>query len=66
MSGIFCGTACGSGTGNKKPHNIEKIAHYVELAWIISEGKVIKTDKRDRKRSRLSPPDASSAAIFDW
>ena len=37
-----------------------------ELAWTMSEGKVIKTDKRDRKRPRLSPPDASPAAIFDW
>jgi len=52
--------------GKQKTHDIKKIAHYAELAWIMSEGKVIKTDKRDCKRPRLSPPDASPAAICDW
>ena len=51
--------------GKQKNHDIEKIAHYAELAWTMSGGKVIKTDKRGRKRPHLSPPDASPAAIFD-
>ena len=24
-----------------KDHNLEKIAHYAELAWIMSDGKVV-------------------------
>jgi hypothetical protein len=27
-----------------KTHDIEKIAHYAELAWTMSDGKVIKND----------------------
>ena len=30
--------------GKQKPHDIEKIAHYAELAWTMSNGKVIKND----------------------
>ena len=30
--------------GKQKTHDIEKIAHYAELAWTMSDGKVIKTD----------------------
>jgi hypothetical protein len=30
--------------GKQKTHDIEKIAHYAELAWTISNGKVIKND----------------------
>jgi hypothetical protein len=30
--------------GKQKTHDIEKIAHYAELAWTMSDGKVIKND----------------------
>ena len=30
--------------GKQKAHDIEKIALYAELAWTLSEGKVIKID----------------------
>jgi hypothetical protein len=30
--------------GKQKPHDIEKIAHYAELAWTMSDGQVIKND----------------------
>jgi hypothetical protein len=30
--------------GKQKAHDIEKIAHYAELAWTMSDGKVIKND----------------------
>jgi hypothetical protein len=30
--------------GKQKTHDIEKVAHYAELAWTMSDGKVIKTD----------------------
>jgi hypothetical protein len=30
--------------GKQKPHDVEKIAHYTELAWTMSDGKVIKND----------------------
>lgn len=30
--------------GKQKTHDIEKIAHYAELAWTMSNGKVIKND----------------------
>lgn len=31
--------------GKQKPHDIEKIAHYAELAWTMSDGKVVETIK---------------------
>jgi hypothetical protein len=30
--------------GKQKTHDIEKIAHYAELAWTMSDGQVIKND----------------------
>jgi len=30
--------------GKQKPHDIEKIAHYAELAWTMSDEKVIEND----------------------
>ena len=30
--------------GKQKTYDIEKIAHYAELAWTMSDGKVIKND----------------------
>lgn len=30
--------------GKQKSHDIEKIAHYAELAWTMSNGKVIKNN----------------------
>jgi hypothetical protein len=30
--------------GKQKEHDIEKIAHYAELAWTMADGKVIKSD----------------------
>jgi hypothetical protein len=30
--------------GSQKTHDIEKIAHYAELAWTMSNGVVIKND----------------------
>ena len=30
--------------GKQKEHDMEKIAHYAELAWTMSDGKVIKND----------------------
>jgi hypothetical protein len=30
--------------GKQKKHDIEKIAHYAELAWTMSDGEVIKND----------------------
>jgi len=30
--------------GKQKPHDIEKIAHYAELAWAMSNGKVLESD----------------------
>ena len=37
--------------GKQKTHDIEKIAHYAELAWIMSDGKVIKNDSWVVKRN---------------
>jgi hypothetical protein len=31
--------------GKQKTYDIEKIAHYAELAWSMSDGKVIKNDR---------------------
>jgi hypothetical protein len=30
--------------GKQKEHDIEKIAHYADLAWTMSDEKVIKND----------------------
>jgi len=30
--------------GKQKEHDIEKIAHYAELAWTMSDGKIVKSD----------------------
>jgi hypothetical protein len=30
--------------GKQKSHDIEKIAHYAELAWTMSNGKVLESD----------------------
>jgi hypothetical protein len=30
--------------GKQKTHDIEKIAHYAELAWTMADGEVIKND----------------------
>jgi len=30
-----------------KERDLEKIAHYAELAWTLSEGKIIKNDRDD-------------------
>ncbi len=33
--------------GNGKDHDLEKIAHYAELAWTLSEGKVVESEESD-------------------
>jgi len=30
--------------GKMKGHDIEKIAHYAELAWTLSDGKIVKNE----------------------
>lgn len=30
--------------GKQKEHDIEKIAHYAELAWTMADGEIIKSD----------------------
>jgi len=32
---------------NMKPHDIEKIAHYACLAWVLSKGEPIRMDEKD-------------------
>ncbi len=33
--------------GHAKDHDLEKIAHYAELAWTLSEGKVVESEESD-------------------
>jgi hypothetical protein len=35
VSGIFCGIRSGTGMEKGKEHDLEKIAHYAELAWTM-------------------------------
>ena len=39
--------------GRMKPHDIEKIVHYAEMAWTISKGRVIENELKDRKEHVL-------------
>jgi len=35
--------------GKMKPHDIEKIVHYAEMAWTISKGRIIENELKNRK-----------------
>ena len=52
--------------GKQKTHDIEKIAHYAELAWTMSNGKVIKNDSWVVNEMPLSWFGGAMIFVYTW